>query len=221
MDVIKAGSKRSQPAPRRRQTDTEPIDDSALPLRIEVVHKGQINNIVPSHVWRTRPFRWEPITFATESEQLNNKFVEPSMQDRSLSMFLQDPSTPMVYGVSGNPDDSKAKYFAAFLVAAHMKALGSDANPVWAPMYSGFDNPYMSDDRAPPSMLVLTNMTPNSTNLKLEKARDLIEKFSDIPRIVVVAGMDPMSFLTTRLHVPVNALAYFSEALIKSRVEVI
>jgi hypothetical protein len=161
------------------------------------------------------------MTFATESEQLNSRFVEPQTQDKSLAMFLKDTRTPMIYGVSGNPDDSKAKYFAAYLIAAHMKALGTDANPVWATLYGGFDNPYMNDDKAAPTMLVLCNMTPNSTTLKLEKARDLITKFADIPRIVVAAGMDPMSFLTTRLHVPIHGICYLAEGLMKSRVEII
>jgi hypothetical protein len=224
MEIVKAGarkppSKTVEEVPLRRKDDS--VDDALLPVRIEVKHYGQISSVVPAHVWRCKPFKWNPITFATESEQLNSKFVEPTTQDRSLATFLKDPRTPMIYGVSGNPDDSKAKYFAAYLVAAHIKVLGSDANPVWAPMYGGFDNPYMSDDRAPPSMLIMTGLTPNSTNIKLEKARDLIEKFSDIPRIVVCAGMDPLSFITTRLFVPTHGLAYLSEALIKSRVEII
>ncbi len=226
MEVFRGGKQKpakrtdKHEVPKRRRADDE-VDDSALPARIEVIRKGQIVNIVPSHVWRARHFKWNPITFATESERLNAKFIESPVQDKSLATFLEDPSTSMIYGVSGNPDDSKAKYFAAFLVAAHLKVMGADANVIWAPQYGGFDNPHMSDDRAAPTMLVLTNLTPNSTPFKLEKARDLLEKFSDIPRVVVIAGMDPLSFLTTRLHVPVHGIAYFSEALVKSQIEVI
>ncbi len=224
MDVIRGGGgkpQRREERPRKKIKVEEEVDDSLLPMRIDVLHKGAICNVVPAHVWRTKHFKWNPITFSTESEQLNARFVEPNTQDKSLVMFLTDPKTPMVYGVSGNPDDSKAKYFAAYLVAAHMKALGPEANVLWAPMYGGFDNPYMRDDRANPTMLVLTGLTPNSTGIKLEKARDLLEYFPDIPRVVVIAGMDPLSFLTTRLHVATHGLAYFSEALVRQKVEVI
>lgn len=127
----------------------------------------------------------------------------------------------MIYGVAGNPDDSKAKYFAAYLVASHIAHMRGEANVVWAPMYGGFDNPHMDENRASPTMLVLTNLTPNSTNFKLEKTRDLLEKFSDVPRVVVSCGMDPLSFLATRLFVPIHGLAYFSEALVKKNVEII
>lgn len=224
MDEIPGGKREQQDgyrSPPVKKKKEEYADDDSLPTMIAVKSSGQISSIVPGHVWRCRAFKWHPVTFAVESEQLNSRFIEPNMQDKSLTAFLADPSSPMIYGVSGNPDDGKAKYFAAFLVAAHLKALGAEANVIWAPMYGGFDNPHMNDDKASPTLLVLTNLTPNSTSTKLEKARDLIEKYSDVPRIIVAAGIDPLSFLATRLYVPINALAYFSEGLVKAKVEII
>lgn len=222
MEILAGGRRKGKivPPPKKKKVE-ESVDDTDIPNKIEVHAKGQILNVVPGHVWRTKSFKWDPLTFATESEQLNSKFVEPNKQDKSLLMFIKNPETPMIYGVSGNPDDSKAKYFAAYLIDLHIKHLKADANPVWATLYGGFDNPYLSNDKASPTLLVISNLTPNSTTTKLEKARDLIEANPDIPRIVICAGMDPLSFLTTRLHVPVNGLAYFSEALVKAKIEVI
>lgn len=217
---FRSGGKSKTP-PKKKKAIVESVDDTRLPMRIEVSHKGAIQNTVPGHVWRTPKFKWDPCAFATEAEQLNAKVFEPSTQDKSLIQFMDNPAAPMIFGVSGNPDDSKAKYFAAYLVDLHMKHLGVQANPVWATMYSGFDNPYMNNDAARPTLLVLSNLTPNSTTLKLEKTRDLIEANPDIPRIVVCAGMDPVSFLTTRLHVPVNGMAYFAERLVKAKIEII
>jgi hypothetical protein len=224
MEILAGGRRKGKivpPSKNKKRRAEDQVVDTDLPTKIEVHAKGSIMNVVPGHVWRTKAFKWNPLTFATEAEQLNSKFIEPSKQDKSLSMFIKNPETPMIYGVSGNPDDSKAKYFAAYLIDLHMKHLKADANPVWATLYGGFDNPYLSNDKASPTILVISNLTPNSTTTKLEKARDLIEAFPDIPRIVLCAGMDPLSFLTTRLHVPVHGLAYFSEALIKARVEII
>jgi hypothetical protein len=70
-------------------------------------------------------------------------------------------------------------------------------------------------------MIVLTNLTDKSTNQRLEKARDIIEAYPDVPRVIVASGQDPISFLSTRLRVPVHGLAYFSEAIVKARVTVI
>jgi hypothetical protein len=190
-------------------------------IKIEVKQGPQIRAIVPSHVWRTSAFKFDPVPFVPDAETLDGKFIEPKVQVASLRRFLKNPEVPMIYGISGNPDDSKAKYFAAYLVEAHLKALGSDANVVWNPVFGGFDNPLMDHDRAPPTMIVLTNLTALSTPMRLEKARDIVEKHPDVPRIVVIAGCDPLSFLATKLFTPINGLAYFSESLIKQRVEVV
>lgn len=197
-----------------------------LPKTIAVRDKERLTSIVPGHVWRQGPFKWDPLPFAVESDRLNERIVDPAEQEKSLQMFLDDPTRRMVYGVSGNPHDGKAKLFAAYLVSEHIKARGLGSNVVWHTVYEGFDNKLLReydevDGKSSPSLLVLTNITPNASTTRLGKVRDLLERFCDIPRIVVTAGEDPLSFFTTRLYYKINALAYFSESLVKRKVEVI
>lgn len=189
--------------------------------RIEVLRRGPIVNIAPAHVLAQSPFTFEPQDFGLESEALEEKIVSEQVQMRSLKRFLKDPTSPVIYGVAGSPDDMRARYFAAYLVQAHVKHLGARANVKWITLYGDYKNVHLADDVARPSMVVLTNLAPNSTNVKLEKARDIIEFYSDVPCVVVNAGMDPMSFLMTRLYCAVNAMAYFSLGLVKQRVKVI
>lgn len=209
--------------PMRRGTDKSTEESGAfkVPARIEV-KQISVKGVVPGHVFRCPPFKFSPQTFITESEKLNNKFIEEAKQIQSLKMFTLNPKLPMIYSVAGNPDDIKAKYFAAYLVLIHLRALGAKANVVWHSLYGGFENKLVSEyaDVSAPTMLVLTNLTPISTPLKLEKARDIIERYTDIPRIVVSAGMDPISFLSTRLFLQVNGLAYFSDSLVRQTMEV-
>jgi hypothetical protein len=224
MDIIKGGSRKAMPSKKSvkiKQVTAAPVDESELPIRIEVVREGTMQQVVPSSVWRQAPFKWNPQAFATQSDELNEKFIEPTVQDASLVRFLRKPHAPMIYGVAGNPDDTKAKLFAAYLLAAHCKALRGDANPWWINLVGGFDNQWLDDTRSRPSMIVMCNLTPQSTNQKLEKARDIIESYPNVPRVVVVAGADPLAFLAGRLHVPVNGLAYFCEALVKQRVQIL
>ena len=49
-------------------------------------------------------------------------------------------------------------------------------------------------------LLVLNNLAENSTVEKIEKARDLCTMYADIPRVLVVAGIDPMVFAIEKLH---------------------
>jgi len=192
-----------------------------IPNTIKV--KDRLPGLIPGHVFRQGPFKFNPQPFGPESDRLAERIIDSSVQEKSLSQFLESPATPMIYCVTGNPDDSKALYFAAYLLAYHVKKT-ERANPIWHSLYGGFSNPLLDKGQAgdtKPSMLVLSNLTVNSTQAKLEKARDLITFFNRVPRIIVACGEDPISFVTTKLHVPVNGIAYFSESLMKRRMEVI
>jgi hypothetical protein len=223
MDFIKPGKGKpgKKAAVVKQVAARRPVDEDDLPVRIEVAKSGTVGQTVPGSVWRQTAFKWRPEAFATQSDELNEKFIEAGIQDQSLVQFMKKPSLPMIYGVSGNPDDTKAKLFAAYLMDKHCRKLGSDANPWWIQLTGGFDNPYLDTNRARPTMIVLCGLTPQSTNTKLEKARDILEAYPNVPRIIVIAGADPMSFVSTRLHVPVHGLAYFCEAIIKSKIEVV
>lgn len=193
---------------------------------IVVKSSDSLRKVVPSSVWRQGKFVWRPMEFVCESEKLKDKMISASTQEQGLTSFLKDPRQPLLYGVSGNPDDAQAKYFAAYLVSKHIEALGVKASVQWHVLYGGFAQSTVlrshSDlEERKPTLLVLSNLTLDSTNIKLEKARDLIEHYDDVPVVVVSAGSDPISFFSTRLNLPINALAYFSSSLIKKRVEVI
>lgn len=188
--------------------------------KISVKNRKLLSGIVHGSVWRQGAFSWEPNAFVVESPRLQSKIVEASKQAQSLEAFKENPGRPMLYVVSGNPDDSKAKYFAAYLAYLHKCKYEHRADIHWEPVYGGFDNPLLRKD-VEPTMLILSNLTENSTNVKLEKAKDLIERFPNIPIVVVCSGEDPISFASTKLYCPVHGIAYFSNSLVKAVQEVI
>ncbi len=239
MEAVRGGSRkpyqRSSARPKfvaeeevpRRVVPDSADDEIELPATIKIRSQAALRAIVPGTVWRQGAFKWDPQSFVAESERLrDDRVIDSRVQNNSLKAFLNDPQVPVIYGVSGNPDDAKAKLFAAFLAAAHIERVGARANVVWHCLYGSYDNPLLReydpiDGKSSPTLLVLSNLTAGSTNVKLEKARDLIERFAEIPRIIVSAGEDPISFHSTRLYTEVNALAYFANTLIKPRVEII
>lgn len=187
-------------------------------IRIEPNQKF-LEGVVPGHVWRTGKFKFSPVAFTPESERLNERIVDETVQLDSYNRFIEDPKLPVVYVVSGNPDDGRAKLFAAHLVQLHMKAT-KYPKVLWHSVMSNFQNPMLEPPHEP-SMLVVTNLSPVATQAKLDKTRDILERFPDIPVVLVVAGEDPISFMATRLYARVNSLAYFCESLIKRRVEIL
>lgn len=189
-------------------------------VKVKVRDRSVLDGIVHGSVWRQNHFVWEPTAFVIESPRLESRIVEASKQLDSLAKFTEKPSRPMIYIVAGNPDDGKAKYFAAYLAYLHKKMFEHRAEIYWEAVFGGFDNPLMKRDLNP-TMLILSNLSENSTAVKIEKAKDLIERWPNIPRVVVCAGEDPISFAATKLHVPAHGIAYFSSALSKSVQEVI
>jgi len=57
-------------------------------------------------------------------------------------------------------------------------------------------------------LLIMSNLAENSTLDKIEKCRDLIAMYSDIPKVVVVAGCDPLVFSTEKLHINPTRVLY-------------
>lgn len=75
----------------------------------------------------------------------------------------------------------------------------------WHTLYGNtFDK--LRDKENPPELkdchlLILSNVAENSTNMKTEKARDVLNMYSHIPRILAVGGVDPVQYAKQQLHV--------------------
>lgn len=179
-----------------------------------------VHGVVPGSVFRAAPFSFVPQAFIAESERLNERIFDEALQLEGLMAFKEDPRLPLIYTVCGNPDDGQAKLFAAYLVSLHMAAY-KHAHVEWHSLNGGFYNPLLKEELSPPSMIVLTNLSPVATGTKLDKVRDICEKWDNIPRVIVAAGEDPISFMATRLYLPCNAMAYFADSMVKKRVDVL
>lgn len=173
---------------------------------------------IPGHIWQERPFNFNPLDFAVGGDRLKEKIYAAEVQAESLNRYLENPRLPVIYGCGSAPSDQRAKYFAAFLVQTFLERAPPNVTVKWENLTSSFDNPALSSE---PSLLVLSGLTPNSTPVKLEKARDLLERHNSIPRIVVVAGEDPITYFSTRLYSAVNNIFFHSSTLVKRLVEVV
>jgi len=175
------------------------------------VSRKTIETLPHSFAFTRTRLKWEPTAFVIEHERMEHKIIEASVQEQSLERWVLNPKAPMTYIVAGSPDDEVAKYFAAYLVDVHRQRLGVNSDVVWEPVFNGYDNPILKSVTQP-SLIVLSNLSVKSNHLKYDKAKDVIERFATIPKIVIVAGEDPISFAAQRLHVPAHGIAYFANA---------
>lgn len=199
----------------------------ALPKQIKVTQTRAIKEIVPGDVWRQKFFPYKPTGFTAKSQELERgeddipPMIDAKVQKEGLLAFLNNPMLPMTYIVSG--EEGMAEYFAAFLIQAHLERLGQAANVEWDRVYNTYTNRLFKtygerpNPDTDPTMIVLSDLSPLSNDTALGKARDILSRFSDIPRVVVAAKEDPISFAAIRLHAKsINAIAYFQNPLIKS-----
>lgn len=173
---------------------------------------------VPSFVWQEPPFVLDPIEFVPSAEGLDKRPFPFAVQLESLSRFEDNPLKPHVYVVAGEPTDSKALYFAAYLVQLFLIGNGAVSQVSWERIYGGFHK--RNYDARGCDLLVLSNIARTDTNVKLEYVRDLLDIHSDIPRILVVSGEDPVSFSYTRLHSKMTNFFFHSAKLVRRKIEV-
>lgn len=153
--------------------------------------------------------------------------IDKRKQYGYVDAILESPFDPYVACISSQPNEGKAKLLAGYLFAqaitSYSKGLPDtlrDYNmPLWVNLVGGYKNQVL--DRIKdlrPSMLVIGNLPINSTDAKMEKARDLLCVCDNIPRILVSSGSDPLTLMYSKLYMEVNYSILIGSGLTKKQV---
>lgn len=197
---------------------TRPIATIARRNLIKVadnLQKHLVSRGMPRDVLRLRPFDLQNhvISIVSEVEGLKTRKLPKQQQLEQFQALCERPfSKPYVYIISSSPNDGKAKQVAAAIMdcaTTHQlknhfpRSTRGRQSPLWHFVTGNFPDRLRDSAGAVdnPSMLILSNITRDSTPVKLEKVRDLLEIYNHIPRLVVVTGEDPVTFANTRLLV--------------------
>lgn len=144
------------------------------------------------------------------------KNITINKQRSALATVFKNPlKTPFVMGISSFPSDQRAKYLATNIMMAACLAYNRDKRsgrelPLWHRVFAGFQDTLRdrSNTDSIPSLIVISNVTIDSSSIKLEKVRDILEKFPDVPRIVVMGGEPPSNLFANRLNFPMTIGIY-------------
>lgn len=202
----------------RKPKPAEPssISEAALHVDMRALKGTHVPNLGRASL------KFKPKAFMVESPKLDGRIVEASHQRQCYEQFKVNPLLPMTYVCAGNPDDVKARFFAAHLAGLHaryMLMMQRTPRVLWEQLYGGFDNPAMRHEDL--SMLVIDNLSAIPNKVKYDKARDLIARFPRIPKVLIVGGEDPVSFAATRLFVPAHGIVYFPSSLVRTTTVII
>lgn len=128
-------------------------------------------------------------------------------QVEACSRMLTNPlhGSPII-GIGSMVSDDRAKFLAMCFMDAAIDQMRQGSHrgkklPIWHRVVGGFtDSLRDQKEMSNISMLVITNVGPDSTSAKIEKVRDLLDMYHGIPRIVVVNGADPITFFSEKIR---------------------
>lgn len=147
---------------------------------------------------------------------VTSKAVGAGRQAELLRRVLAKPlNKSQLIGISSYPSDARAKYVAHAIMAAaineyetNRRKYGNKGRPLWHRVWGNYRDSLRDGQKENPAMLIISNISDVSGNAKMEKVRDLLEMYADIPRIVVSAGMPVVDLFSYHLQMPLTAGFY-------------
>lgn len=178
----------------------------------EFIHRGsiQLDNMVRS--------------FTPDIPRLQPKKVSAQKQLSDLASLFANTihRQPYILSINSYPDDNLAKITAMYLMSLALKQRLEDKTsvrslPLWHKVYGGFGDDLRDKPRSDlPSLLIISNVTDESSNYKLEKVRDLLAIYEACPRIVVSGAVDPKTFFANKLRIKENCCIHLAQSLMES-----
>lgn len=117
-----------------------------------------------------------------------------------------------VFVLNSFPTDLRAKMLASCVMSCaienwrdmDIRKRKGKSLPMWIRVlgHGEFDQ-IKNIKEANPSMLIISNVNDESSANKVERLRDILDVFDNIPRIVVTAGSDPITFMMKRVYYPI------------------
>lgn len=144
-----------------------------------------------------------------------SKTVSKKMQLDHYKETLENPlSNGYVYCISSEYNTQRASYVAFEIIVnaidEHMQFTGDKGDlPIWHYVIGGFKDKFRDRDiNETPALIVLDGCYKDASDIKIEKARDILELYYDIPRIILTTGIDPLTFMYERMYSPVNRVLH-------------
>lgn len=165
---------------------------------------------LPGYILSEKEFRLEDYltNYTSTLEGLKPLPVKKEQQFNHFREMMLDPvHAPYIACISSSPNDLRAKILASSIMQQCIK---QGIEPYWHTVIGGYKDELRDNIqywRRKLGLLIITNFTPDSTDAKYEKVRDLIEIYNDIPRIIVTAQAEPFSFFNAMgipLHYGIN-----------------
>lgn len=178
---------------------------------------------IPGYVFAVRRFDLNDTVRSLQSARPGRRSlrVSKAQQLRSCS-YASDPSNlgkPWVMCVASDLNDLRAKCLAAWIALQQLRSRKPPAWTLWHTVTGSLGDAILdasADARPRADLVVVANITQWSTQRRMERARDILEVYSHVPRIVTATGIDseaadPVAVMN-RLGYPCNHVVWLKSA---------
>lgn len=153
-------------------------------------------------VFSVKPTRLKKLVRSfTYGQETVSHYPAAKQLDKFLTLSQMPFKQPYLLCINSVYTDSIAKlvagwYFGRAIQAYNEAGYGqqlTQTHPVWHTLVGGYKNP-MVEEVKKPAMLIISNIVQESTQFKLEKLRDILEVYDDVPRVIVTSAENPIKF---------------------------
>lgn len=143
-------------------------------------------------------------TYTSTLEKLTPMTIKKTNQVKYLKDILEDPThAPYTACISSEPNDLRAKIIGSQIM---QRCIQEDKEVLWHTVIGGYKDDLRDNTKywkRKLDCLIIANFLPDSTEMKYEKVRDLLELYSDIPRIILTTQAEPYAFFNA-MGIPLN-----------------
>lgn len=198
------------------------IDNNTIPNSIKSYLRAKG---VPFTFFSQPRFKLEEhiLRFSYSDDKQKGSVISPDIQYKAFMRTYKKPlERPYLYVIATDHNEIRAGAVALTIFERLSNKLILDkthsvsGSPYWHQVYGGrWDK--LRDDKGTQttvgdiSFLVISNIADNSTHEKIEKVRDLNYRYIDVPRIMVVAGTNPLKFSYDQLKIRPDRMLYLGE----------
>lgn len=156
------------------------------------------------------PFRLSDVALDIKIElQKETVLIGKRRQSQDFKQLWDDPYLgPYTLCISSSPSEVMAQMTAMRLFLRAIAATRKHSLPGvprWHTIYGGWGDKLRDEERDREiNFLVLDNVVSDSTATKIEKLRDILKRYGDIPKVIVTSSESPIDFMSTTLKMGVN-----------------
>jgi hypothetical protein len=129
---------------------------------------------------------------------------------KKLTQDHNELSNNYIIGIGSEPTEYAAMQFGCSIAKQAIKRIYDCKEPYKIEIINSCELQELRSDSL--DILVIYNILQQATFDRIQAIRDAVEKYENALRIIIIAGSDPVSFFSNKLHLSLDGAFYFTRS---------